>query len=152
MPIAVLLGFLLLGCTVGRTEASEATAAAADFMAALESGNVDDAWASLSPRTREALYEGHEELLAQDLAASQGPFPGWEISGAPSWLDTSWAVPVSIVGGSDALPQFMLDRRLVGQWSEQGNEGAVVNRGVLILVERAQGGGSWQIAAIAYDG
>jgi hypothetical protein len=116
-----------------------AARAARDFLETLSANRADEAWHALTPATREAAYLGDQDLFADELAAADWSAIEWEVGMRPVSLETTWAVYVSVEGGSEAVTQFLVHRGIFAPWREGQGEG-VLDRGIFFYVQLADSG------------
>lgn len=82
----------------------------------LRRGHLDQAWEALSADAKEEAYPGGFEAFAADAARAQWTGVTWTIEEEPLWMDVAWTVKVTVPGGSDAAPRFLVDRDLADRW------------------------------------
>jgi hypothetical protein len=131
--------------------AEGASEAASDFLTNLVNQRADLAWKALTPATQKALYDDDQSLFTAEVASANWSDVTWEIGRPPVSLEISWGVYVAVDGGSSAVPEFLLTRRLMSRWEEE--EGSVVtDRGIFLLIQLSGGESpNYSVPGIALD-
>jgi len=138
-PLVLLMSTVLSGCfpQAQAGDPEQAALATHDFLTALSAGRVDYAWDHLTPATREAVYGDERAAFADDVTSADWRAFDWAI-GPVTDYDISWGVHVEVE--PDAIPEFLIDRRLAAPYD---------NEGIILLVQFT--GDRYVIAGQALD-
>lgn len=111
-----LCGALLAACISSGTSLEPAQVAVDQWLDDLRRGHFDQAWDGLSADAQEEAYPGGFEAFAADAARADWTGMTWTIDEQPLWMDVAWTVKVTVPGGSDGAPSFLLERELADRW------------------------------------
>lgn len=112
---SALCGVFLAACMSNGAGGAPAQVAVNGWLDDLQRGHLDQAWDALSAEAKDA-YPGGFEAFAADATRAQWTGVTWTIDEQPLWMDVAWTVKVTVPGGSQAAPQFLLDRELADRW------------------------------------
>jgi hypothetical protein len=94
-----------------------AAEASDDFLGALVARRAEYAWERLTPETREAIYDDDRDAFARDVKTADWSGLRWTM-GPVTDYDIAWGVHVEVP--ADAVPDFLVDRRLVAPFGGEG--------------------------------
>lgn len=114
--LAALCGLFLAACIADGPGLAPAQVAVDGWLDDLRRGRFEQAWDALSADAKEQAYPGGFEAFAADAARAQWTGVTWRLEEQPLWMDVAWTVKVTVDGGSQAAPQFLLDRDLADRW------------------------------------
>lgn len=87
-----------------------ATQAANAFLTALVTGDSNEAWSHLTPKTKQVVYENDPTVFAADVESADWSRMAWQM-GPVTDLDISWGVHAIV--DAAAVPVFLVAREIV---------------------------------------
>lgn len=115
LAVTALLSACAPPVQLGSREA--AAAASDDFLGALVARRAEYAWERLTPETREAIYGDDANAFVADVRTADWSGFRWAM-GPITDYDIAWGVHVEVP--PDAVPNFLVDRGLVGRFGGEG--------------------------------